>query len=106
MKKTILVAAFLSCFAINSFSQTSDKALGKSEQVVTKEGAIYTFIHSEPVNEYEILGKVNMPEVVWNGKAGEMIKIAANRTQKQFPNADAVIIKGKDLSDAIAIKFK
>lgn len=106
MKKTILVAALLSCFAITGFSQTEDKALAKTEKIVTKEGAIYAFIKSEPYNEYEILGKVNMPGVVWNGKAGEMINIATTRCIKQFPNADAVIIKGKDLSEAIAIKFK
>lgn len=107
MKKLILVAA-ISCIAFTGYSQTdnTDKSLAKVEQIVTKEGSIYAFVSSEPATPYEVLGKVNMPEVVWNGKAGEMIKIASQRTLKQFKNADAVILKGKNLNEAVAIKFK
>lgn len=106
MKKTILLAAVLSCLTLTSFSQETDKSLAKVEQIVTKEGALYAFIKSEPANDYEILGKVNMPSIVWNGKAEEMINTATSRCIKQFPNAEAVIIKGNNLSEAIAIKFK
>ena len=108
MKKTILVAA-ISCMAFAGYSQTSnnqDKSLAKVEQIAVKGGSLYVFTNSEPVSEYEILGKVNMPEVVWNGKAGEMVKLASQRALKQYPTAEGVIVKGKNLSDAVAIKFK
>lgn len=67
---------------------------------------VYIFIRSKPLTEYEFLGKVNMPEVVWTGRPREMMNIAVKRTVKQFPKADAIVIQSDNFGNVDAITFK
>jgi hypothetical protein len=78
----------------------------KATAEVDQEQGVLIFIRSKPVMEYEFLGKVNMPEVVWSGKPKEMVSTAVKRATKQFPKADAIIIQSENFGDVDAIKFK
>ena len=74
--------------------------------IVDKSNDISIFIKSRPANEYEVLGKINMPEVVWNGKAAEMIRIGVRRCAKQYPKANGIMFLSAKLGDCQAIEIK
>jgi hypothetical protein len=73
---------------------------------VESENGIFIFIRSTPAGDYESLGAVNMPEIVWSGKAGEMVGNAVKRAGKQYPNANGVIIRGDNLGKVEAVLIK
>ena len=64
---------------------------------VEQESGFYLFVKSKPVMEYKFIGNVEMPKVVKNGRAKEMINNATERAKKQFPQANGLIIKGDNL---------
>lgn len=70
------------------------------------EEGLYVYIRSKPVKDFDFLGKVNMPEMVWSGKPKEMMNIAVRRAAKQFPEANAIIFKSENFDKVEAIKIK
>lgn len=106
MKKTvtlfllgITVALFLA-FTTRSGNDSKGMAVADQEQ------GIYIFVRSKPALNYKFLGKVNMPEVVWNGKPKEMMNIAIRRAAKQFPEANGIIFQSENFGKVDAIKIE
>ena len=91
----VTVAVLLASFTLNTpVTALPDKELG-----------IYLFIRSKPVNKFESLGPVNMPEVVWSGRPNEMIDIAVRRVKRQYPNANGIIFLSERMGKVEAIKL-
>ncbi|MFA5670493.1 MAG: hypothetical protein WC967_14735 [Balneolaceae bacterium] len=105
MKKTILVAAFLSCFAITAFSQTEDKALAKADKIQ----GVYVYVKCTPVAEYEHLGTVK-GSAIGNHEMDVMTEKFIKKAKEQYPDADGIIfdgaIKQTHNTKVSAIKFK
>jgi hypothetical protein len=74
----------------------------KGLATVDQEQGLYIFIRSKPAANYEFLGKLNMPEVVWGGKPKA---IAVRRAHKQFPNANGLIFQSENFGNVEAIKL-
>ena len=98
MKKSILFFILLAFFGFN-FQKQKGLAIADQEQ------GIYIFIRSKPL-DYEFLGKINMPEIVFNGKAKEAISNGIRRCKKQFPEATGIIFTNENLNKCEAIKLK
>ena len=67
---------------------------------------LYIFLYSQPADDYEYLGKVNMPEVVWSGETSKLAAIAVKRAKRQYKQADAVIVNHGNFSHVDAIRFR
>ncbi|MFN5556709.1 MAG: hypothetical protein ACK48F_10900 [Chryseotalea sp.] len=104
--KLFIVAIVAILFTTVAFTVKQTYQPTKATAEVDQEQGLYVFIRSKPVKEYEYLGKVNMPEVVWSGKPKEMMNIAVNRTTKQYPNANALIFQSDNFSKVDAIRIK
>jgi hypothetical protein len=106
MKKTItpfllgISLALLLAFAPKSMNESKGMA------VVDQEQGLYIFIRSKPASNYKFLGKVNMPEVVWSGKPGEMMNIAVRRSRRQFPEANGIIFQSESFDKVEAVKIE
>lgn len=99
--KVLILVAIVAVFSLFAFTVAQTKSLANVDQ---QEG-VFLFIHSKPAGDYKFLGKVNMPEIVWNGKSKEMINIAIRRAKKQFPDADGIIFQSEDLAKVDAVKL-
>lgn len=73
---------------------------------VRKVNGVIVYLYSNPVQSFEVLGSINMPEIVWNGNAKEMVNIGSRRCLKQYPYADGVLFVSDNLGTAQAIKLK
>jgi hypothetical protein len=106
MKKSItpflvgISVALLFAFAPKSMNDSKGMALVDQEQ------GLYIFIRSKPAGDYKFLGKVNMPEIVWNGKPKEMMNIAVRRSRKQFPEANGIIFQSESFDKVEAVKIE
>jgi hypothetical protein len=101
LKSSLAIGLLLCIAATSAVYETKNN----TAEVIQNNG-LYIFTHCTPVKEFEYLGSVNMPEVVWSGKTGEMINIAVRRANKQFPDAQGIILKSENLTMVEAIKFK
>lgn len=100
--KKVLILASLAVTAALVYAQTAPSNLAKVES----ESGIMIFVRSVPAGEYQVLGTLNMPEIVNSNAAGPMIDIAVRRCIKQYPQANAVICGGNTLSQVRAIIVK
>lgn len=84
------------------------KATGKGSAMVSLTKGMYLFIQSQPVQQYEVLGRVKKSGIAWTGKPKEMISIMTRRAKDKYPTCEGLIFDTDDLSlgRAIAIKFK
>jgi len=80
-----------------------DYQLKKSTAEVITTNGIYIFMYAKPESEYEFLGTVNMKGFNLSKPA---IDFVAEKTRKQYPGAEAVIIKSSNYTQVEAIKFK
>jgi len=106
MKRTI--AFFALGIVVASFFAFTTRSVNevKGMAVVDQEQGIYIFIRSKPAANYKFLGKVNMPEVVWNGKPKEMMNIAIRRAARQFPEANGIIFQSENFGKVEAVKIE
>jgi hypothetical protein len=104
MKK--LIPFLLGIFCAITFAFTANIVDSKGLANVDQERGLYIFIRSKPASDYEFLGKVNMPAIVWNGRPREMMNIAIRRAAKQFPKADGIIIQDESFGKVEAITIK
>lgn len=98
----LLGASLLLFFAFTTKSFDT----GKGNAIADQEQGIFIFIRSKPASNYKFLGKVNMPEVVWNGRPKEMINTAIRRTLKQYPEANGVIFQSENFGKVEAVKLE
>jgi hypothetical protein len=73
--------------------------------IVNKIDGYYIFIESKPTSAHEVLGSIDAPGVVWNGRPKEMMKVMLKRLKQQHPKADAIIFDSYRMEHAQAIKF-
>lgn len=100
MKKNILIIMLLAIVATAFKTETKVKAIPDQEE------GIYVFARSTPENKYKSLGKVNMPEVVWNGKPKEMMNTAIRRAKRQFPTCNGIIFQSDNFGKVEAIQIE
>lgn len=102
MKKVL--TALLMVVSVVAMAGDDDKVQKNTARVETRSG-VSVFIYSEPVREYMFLGDVRTKNAGWtmSGTLEETINITIKRMQKQYPQADGIIINS---SRADAIKFK
>lgn len=73
---------------------------------VDQEEGILLFIHSKPAGNYKFLGRLNMPEMVWNGRPSEMVNIAIRRARRQYPDANGIVIQSDNFGKVDAVKVE
>jgi hypothetical protein len=103
MKKLLIFSA-LAVTAALVYAQTAPSPSNLAK--VESQDGLMIFIRSVPAGEYEVLGSVNMPALVWSGNAGPMIDMAVSRCLKQYPQANGVALSGSILGNVRAIKVK
>lgn len=80
-------------------NQTPDYSLGRVEKIQGK----YVFLHSEPVQEYEVVFRVKT--INWDCTTGTVVDKAIKISEKEGKEFDAVLVKFTQSGD-VAIKFK
>ena len=79
----------------------------KTEKLATpkKIDGYYIYLYSEPIDNYEKLGRVESPSVVWSKSTKVMFSTLLKRLKKQHPKADGIILDD-NMYGGTAIIFK
>ncbi len=102
-----LVSFLLGVLFISLISfKTSAYDVRKSTAEAVKVSKLYIFCDAAPVTEYDVLGTVSAN--VFKSQYATIRDNLVERAQKEFPNADAVIMRFKShgIDKADVIKFK
>lgn len=98
MKKLILILAGALIFFAFKFETRN---LGKVEQ----RNGLFIFAFSMPTARYQILGAINMPEIVTSNKASTNLETAIKRARKQYPECNGIMFLNDNLNKVEAIKL-
>ncbi len=101
-RNLFIKAPALLALVLFAFVQTTNE----NSAIVNKIDGYYIFIESKPLKEYEVLGDIKSPGVVWNGRPAEMMNVMMKRLKKDYPKADAILFESHKLEQAKAIQFK
>lgn len=88
----------LSAFKVNNNQHESD---AKAKQIQ----GIYIFYCSEPIKETEYLGSVKATMFV-STDSDDRLNSTIKKAKKDYPQVQALVFKGYDLTVADAVKFK
>lgn len=102
MKQTLITIAIVASFALFvGATMPTDKQAARVETV----NGIDVFCYSKPLTPYDIIGNVKIKGMVSNEKGEHMVDLLTEKTKKDFPSGEAIII-GLDFYKAEVIKFK
>lgn len=104
MKTNLLIALAIVFFA-GIAATNYQKADVKNATVVSVDG-YYLYIMSNPVDSFSTLGEVSTPGLWMSAQWHEIESKMMKRGKKEYPKADGFIVRGQDLTNWHAIKFK
>lgn len=78
--------------------------LNKTDATAETNNGLTIFHYSKPVSKYDILGSVKVPAIC-SDRSDERIKHLVERSKKDFPSGEALIVN-EAFGKAEVIKFK
>lgn len=94
---------FLSFFINNAIAQEKDYSLAR---VGKKIQGVYIFIGTEPVNEYDYIGTVELRLTFDNESPDQQFERVISKAKKRYPNFDAMIFHRDNFTKADVVKFR
>jgi prolyl-tRNA synthetase len=99
MKRILFIALVFASFS-HGLSQEIDYKLARTGEYVL---GVYLFIHADPINEYDFVGKIKKFDIAKS--SAKSVESIIKSAKKKFPHFDGMIFK-KDFDHVELIKFK